>query len=179
MKIAIQKLRGLKKRPVAKIKRLCRLGYLKILRLDDPPEKIAQGAALGAFIGLMPTLGVGILLCIICSFILRLNKMSAIIGSFVMNPLTTPIVWSLSMTIGGLIFWQDTASLVSHGTSAEVLSNPLGTVSIAFITGNTILASIGAAIVYIITKKAVIKHRARKAAKRGMYIVRDDENKAA
>lgn len=155
----------LKKSLSEKCWRWCRLAYLKVLRMDDSPEKIAQSAALGAFIGIMPTLGVGIILCLIGSFIFRLNKASTILGSCIMNPITTPIFWSLSMTVGGLIFWQDTASVLAHGTNVAALSENFGSVSLIFVTGNTVIASIGAAMMYFFVKKMVIRHRARKAEK--------------
>ena len=149
-----------------RIKRLVRLSYLKILRIDDSTEKIARGAALGAFIGLMPTLGVGIILCLIGSFILKVNKAAAIIASFVMNPFTAPLVWSGSVTIGKIIFWRETASEVFYGPGQEEIIKEIGHIPLVFVTGNTIIAGIGSLVVYFIVKNGVIRHRARKAAKK-------------
>ncbi|MEE8574167.1 MAG: DUF2062 domain-containing protein [Thermodesulfobacteriota bacterium] len=149
-----------------RLKRWCRYGYLRLLRIDDSPERIARSAAMGAFIGIMPTLGVGIILCIIGAFVFRLSKVAAVIGSFVMNPITTPIVWSLSMTLGGMIFWQDTAALVAHGGSQNPFSEQIGSAALMFVTGNTILAVVIATAVYLTVKYGIIKHRVRKAAKR-------------
>ena len=36
-----------KKHPFVRLKRKARLTYLRILRIDDPPERIARGAAIG------------------------------------------------------------------------------------------------------------------------------------
>ena len=149
-----------------RMKRLVKLSYLKILRIDDSTEKIARGAALGAFIGLMPTLGIGIILCLIGSFLLKVNKAAAIIASFVMNPFTAPLVWSGSVTIGKYIFWRETASDVFYGTGHEALIKELGHIPLAFVTGNTIIASFFASLMYIIVKKSVLRHRARKAARK-------------
>ena len=149
-----------------RMRRLVKLSYLKILRIDDSTEKIARGAALGAFIGLMPTLGIGFILCLICSFLLRVNKAASIIASFVMNPFTAPLVWSGSISIGKFIFWRERASEVFYGTGQEAITKEIGHIPLAFVTGNTIIAGIGAAIVYIIVKNGVIRHRARKAARK-------------
>jgi uncharacterized protein (TIGR03546 family) len=148
-----------------RIRRLIKLSYLKLLRIDDSTEKIARGAALGAFIGLMPTLGVGLILCLIGSFLLKVNKAAAIIASFVMNPFTAPLVWSGSITIGKFIFWQE-ASEVFYGSEHETLLKEIGHIPLAFVTGNTIIASFFAAIIYIVVKNGVIRHRARKAARK-------------
>jgi uncharacterized protein (TIGR03546 family) len=148
-----------------RVKRLIKLGYLRILRIDDSTEKIARGAALGAFIGLMPTLGIGIILCLIGSFLLKVNKAASIIASFVMNPFTAPLVWSGSVTIGKFIFWRE-ASDVFYGEGHESLIKEIGHIPLEFVTGNTIIASIGATIVYIVVKKGVVRHRARKATRK-------------
>ncbi len=150
-----------------RMRRLVKLSYLKILRIDDSTEKIARGAALGAFIGLMPTLGVGFILCLIGSFLLKVNKAASIIASFVMNPFTAPLVWSGSVSIGKFIFWRERASEVFYGSGQEALTKEIGhNIPLAFVTGNTIIAGIGAAIVYIIVKNGVIRQRARKAARK-------------
>jgi uncharacterized protein (TIGR03546 family) len=149
-----------------RMRRLIKLSYLKILRIDDSTEKIARGAALGAFIGLMPTLGVGFILCIICSFLLKVNKAAAIIASFVMNPFTAPLVWSGSVYIGKFIFWRERASEVFYGAGQENLLKEIGHIPLAFVTGNTIIASFFTAIVYIVVKKGVLQHRKRKTARR-------------
>jgi hypothetical protein len=149
-----------------RIRRLVKLSYLKLLRIDDSTEKIARGAALGAFIGLMPTLGVGFILCIICSFLLKVNKAAAIIASFVMNPFTAPLVWSGSIYIGKFIFWRERASEVFYGSGHESIIKEIGHIPLAFVTGNTIIASFFSAIVYILVKNAVVQHRKRKAARK-------------
>ncbi len=149
-----------------RMRRLLKLSYLKILRIDDSTEKIARGAALGAFIGLMPTLGVGIILCLIGSYLLKVNKAAAIIASFVMNPFTAPLVWSGSVTIGKIIFWRETASEVFYGPANETLLKEIGHIPLVFVTGNTIIASFFSAIVYIIVKKGVMRHRAKKAVRK-------------
>ncbi|TAN63593.1 DUF2062 domain-containing protein, partial [bacterium] len=48
-----------------RLKRRAKLIYLKLLRLDDPPERIALGAAIGVLMGILPTFGIGGVLSII------------------------------------------------------------------------------------------------------------------
>ncbi|MBI5233576.1 MAG: DUF2062 domain-containing protein [Deltaproteobacteria bacterium] len=146
-----------KKHPIEKLKRWYRLTYLKILRIDDPPEMIARGAAIGAFMGVLPTFGVGIILSIFGAFILRANKASAVLGTFIMNPITTPLFWSLSLATGGL--------MLGHGKAAAG-KNIFKEASYTFLAGNLVISAITAAAVYFIVKKLIIRHRIKKAAKR-------------
>lgn len=154
-----------KKKIVEKLKRWCRYAYLKTIRMKDPPEKIALGAAIGSFIGILPTLGLSMTLAFIMAYFFRANKTSALLGTFVMNPVTTPILWSLSITIGGLLFWQDAASILTLGVSTNDPSIGIGQATVAFMTGNAIVALVFSVVIYYFVKNAVIKHRVRKAAR--------------
>jgi hypothetical protein len=158
--------RARKREFIERMKRLAKLGYLKILRLDDPPEKIAMSVSMGVFIGIMPSLGIGIILCIAGAHVFKLNKAAAILGSFIMNPLTTPVFISLSMSVGGLIFWQDSAMLLSHGASVGIIKQLVGNISLMYLTGNTIVSLIFSGAAYLATKRFIIRYRARKAARR-------------
>jgi uncharacterized protein (DUF2062 family) len=70
--------------PFVRFKRKARLTYLRILRIDDPPERIA-GARHRVAMGVLPTFGLGII-SPSRRFILRANKAASVLGSFIMNP---------------------------------------------------------------------------------------------
>ena len=56
-----------KKSLLNKIKRLAKLVYLKLFRINDSPLKIALGFGLGVFIGVMP--GVGPVIALLLAFL--------------------------------------------------------------------------------------------------------------
>ncbi|HLA50883.1 MAG TPA: DUF2062 domain-containing protein, partial [Thermodesulfobacteriota bacterium] len=56
-----------------RIRRWGNLHYYKIMRIDDPPYKIARGVALGVFMGIFPTFGLGIVFAIAAAYILKAN----------------------------------------------------------------------------------------------------------
>src|SRR3989304_3270052 len=100
-----------KKHPFVRLKRKARLTYLKILRIDDPPERIARGAAIGVAMGVLPTFGLGALFSLAAAFILKANKAAAVLGPFAANPLTSPFFWTLSVVVGGFIMREDYSTI--------------------------------------------------------------------
>ncbi|MBI5682522.1 MAG: DUF2062 domain-containing protein [Deltaproteobacteria bacterium] len=149
---------------LTRIKRWIKLHYYKVVRLDDPPEKIARGVAIGVFMGIFPTFGLGIIAAIISAYILKANRAAAVIGSFIMNPITTPVFWTLSSFVGAIIFWQD-RELVMANIRNHSFFNGMGWAYIAFIVGNIIVSSAFSALSYFLTKKWVIGHKSHKAMK--------------
>lgn len=148
------------------MKRVSKLYYLKLLRINDPPEKIALGAGIGAFIGFMPTFGIAMALSFVFAHLFKANKAAAILGTFVMNPISSPIVWSASAALGSLIFWQDMASFMLIGSDLSQVKETIGKDLLAFFTGNFILSAIGGVVVYYMVLKGVIRRREKKAAKK-------------
>ena len=147
-----------------RLKRKNRLFYLRVLRQTDSPETIALGASIGVASGILPTFGLGALLAIGISHLAKANKVAAVLGSFIMNPITTPFFWTLSSAVGGLIFWKDLAAITSAVNEQEVYSSVRWAL-IVFLTGNVIVSIIFAFVSYFVVKRLIIRHRARKLAR--------------
>lgn len=130
----------------------------KLYELNATPNEIAYGFAIGAFLGVFPTFGVGTLLAIGICAIFRLNYIAAVAGSFIiMNPLTTPFFWLLSAGVGGLIFAKDSKLIVSEVKSGKVFAS-IGEITIIYIVGSLIVSVIVGVISYFIVK-GVIERR--------------------
>lgn len=154
-----------KKHPFVRLKRKARLTYLKILRIDDPPERIARGAAIGVAMGVFPTFGLGILLSIAAAFILRANKAASVLGSFIMNPVTSPFFWTASLVAGSLLTGKDYSTLYANMTEHGLLSGA-GEATLVFMAGNIIITAVTTLASYYLVKNAIIRHRINKEKKR-------------
>lgn len=84
-----------------KINRLIKLAYLKLLRIKDTPLKIALGFGLGVFIGVMP--GVGPVIALLLAFIFRINRVSAFLGSILVNTWVSFITFFWAVKIGAAV----------------------------------------------------------------------------
>jgi len=84
----------------------------RVLGLDDSPNRIALGVALGLFVALMPIYGLHIITVLALSFLLRANKLAALTAIFVTNPLTAVPIYYCNYLIGRkilLLFGQPAA----------------------------------------------------------------------
>ena len=79
-----------------------KLNLIRLVRLRAEPDAIARGMALGLFIGMTPTFGVQMFLALIFAFILRQNKIAALIGVWNTNPLTAPFIYGMEYEVGRL-----------------------------------------------------------------------------
>jgi len=77
--------------------------FRKLLQLEDTPERIARGVALGTLIGMTPTVGIQMTLAVLFAAICRANRLAAVALVWLSNPVTiVPIYW-FDYWFGGLI----------------------------------------------------------------------------
>ena len=150
-----------KKPPHVRLKRRIKLGYLRIIRMEDPPERIARGAAIGVFSGIAPTFGAAALFAFAIAFLLKANKAAAVLGSFIMNPVTSTFFWTLSVILGSVILGEDSGSILA-AIREESLLGGITRAWAVFLVGNSIIAGAFTVAAYYFTKNAIVKHRIRK-----------------
>jgi len=84
----------------------------KFFLIDDSPHKVAAGAALGIFLGIIP--GEGVTAALILSTLFRLNKLSATAGALSTNMWGTVSVLPLAAAIGGFLFGTEPNQLIDN-----------------------------------------------------------------
>jgi len=102
-----------------KAKRLLKLSYLKLFRINDTPQRIALGVGIGVFLGNAP--GAGPIAAVCMAFILRINRAAALLGSLATNTWLSIVTFLLSIKVGSSIMgvsWQE-----AHRSWAQFLEN--------------------------------------------------------
>jgi len=84
-----------------KIARFFKAVYLRLFRIDDTPQKIAIGFGLGVFLGVMP--GAGPIAALVLSFLFKVNRASALLGSVITNTWLSIPVFILSVKTGSFV----------------------------------------------------------------------------
>lgn len=159
----------LKYSPFGKLFRRIRIGLLRLYRSTDSPNQIAFGFSFGAFIGIFPTFGFGLLLCAGLGKIFKFNIPASILGSLVGIPWLTPFWFVSSILLGNAI----TDSIPDELTFSIFIDNvkEVGTeyflklgvdYTFAYVVGNVILSVVISAILYLIVRKMVISYRTKK-----------------
>lgn len=136
-------------------KRILKLIYLKIIRISDSPEKIAKSFALGVFIGIFPTFGIGGILALILAKILKLNYIASVLGTFTMNYFTSPIFWSLSYFLGNLI-------LEGKVSFRFLREGEIKYFALTYILGNLISSIVFSFLSYFVIKEVITKYKRKK-----------------
>jgi uncharacterized protein (DUF2062 family) len=150
---------------VVRVKRIFRYIYLRLVRVADDPVHVALGFALGVFIGVFPTFGLGIPVALFLAALFRWNKAAALLGTLLVNPLTTPFFWSLSGAVGALMLRTDTKSVLRSFRGGEGLKS-LSEGALIYLAGNTVVALLSAAIAYLLAVRAVRFYRREKEKRR-------------
>ncbi|OGL41775.1 MAG: hypothetical protein A3C43_02640 [Candidatus Schekmanbacteria bacterium RIFCSPHIGHO2_02_FULL_38_11] len=75
-------------------------GFEHILKLDDPPHKVALGFAIGIFSGFTPFLGFHLILAVVLAWFFRVRIRVAALGTLVHNPWTIPFIYGGNLVVG-------------------------------------------------------------------------------
>jgi len=96
--------------------RQVKLMVVRLIRLRGLPEEIAKGVALGIFIGMTPTFGFQMAIALFFAFLLRENRLAAILGVWVTNPVTAPFIYAIEYEIGRILLGIERAKLPTSFT---------------------------------------------------------------
>ena len=158
--------------------------FRKLLQLDDTPERIARGVALGTLIGMTPTVGIQMTLAVIFAAISRANRLAAVALVWLSNPVTiVPIYW-FDYWFGGLILkpfiniepltWADIEKALSVKSSGFFgvlwgFIRGLGQITAqaypVMFLGGFVSGTLLGVFAYIFTLRAVRRYRERKERK--------------
>lgn len=134
--------------------RQSKLMLVRFVRLRGLPEEIAKGLALGIFIGMTPTFGFQMALAIFFAYLLRENRLAAILGVWITNPVTAPVIYTIEYEIGRVLLALDRVRLPTEFTWQAYAS--LGwNVLYPIWVGGIISGAILGALCYFITLRMV------------------------
>jgi uncharacterized protein len=139
--------------------------------IDDPPHKIAMGLALGIFIGFLPIMGIQMAVVLPFALLFRGNKMSAMAGVWISNPITIVPLYYFIYAVGLLftpyhhLAWADFVAVFSGITATKFL-NLGGQIVVPMFVGGAIVGLVAAIPTYFVTRRMVNSHRARRERKK-------------
>jgi hypothetical protein len=152
------------KRKVSRWKRFgrwLRLQALRMIRENSTPARTGLGFALGTFIGVFPSFLIGTPLAFFLAGRFGWNRAAAMGGTFLMNPLTAPVVYSTSTAVGLQVLGRDLEVAPVSG-----MLNYLRHFGMAFLVGNTIVAVlIASALGLVICMLAAYHQRAKRPSR--------------
>jgi uncharacterized protein len=75
----------------------------RLRRLSDTPHAVALGFAVGVFSALTPFIGTHLVMAMLLAWVIGGSVVAAVLGTFVGNPLTYPVIWYATYEVGSLM----------------------------------------------------------------------------
>ena len=147
-----------------RVRRWGRYIYLRLVRQNDAPDKVAKGVGLGVFIGIFPTFGVGTILAIFIASWAKWNRAAAVLGTFIMNPLFNPFFMSLSVVIGNFFVPEGSRISVEMFRNGKLWHGFLHAIP-TYLLGNFLVSTFFATLAYALTLGAVREYRRKRATR--------------
>lgn len=130
--------------------------FWKIARSRNSTAEIAWGAAIGTFISVFPTFGLGTPIVLVLSRILKFNLAIAIAASIISNPFTSPFFMYLNYKVGALILNNPIAFDIDNW------KENLADTGLSILIGSFLVSGFMALMAYYFSKFMVERFRNRK-----------------
>lgn len=160
----------------------------RLRRLPDPPHRIARGVAVGVFVSFTPFYGFHFILAILLTYILRGNVFASLLATFFGNPLTFPIIATVSVELGSwmlglpgdmplyrivgafsrasLELWANTKAIFTPAeTHWDRLGVLFGDVFLPYLVGGIVPGIIAGTICYMITHRVISAYQKGRIAR--------------
>lgn len=135
---------------------------LKVIKGRGSSKQIAFGFAIGVFVGVFPTFGLGLILTSALAVAIKFNLPASIAGGAVFaNPITTPFCIAASYKIGEILTGTAINFKLSDTESIYYLSH-FKTLGINFLAGNFVLSLFLSVISYFVIKALIEAYRKKR-----------------
>ena len=144
---------------------LLRYHWLKFLRLQEDPRKLAWGMALGVFIGITPTIPFHMVAALSLAALFRVSPVTAFIGIQIGNPLTIPPIYLAAYKVGQFLLYRGKPLVFPDTFLYKAWMRVLWQGGVALQVGGVIIAIPPAIASYFLTLWIVQRYHRRKSGK--------------
>ncbi len=134
--------------------RQAKLMLVRFVRLRGQPEEVAKGIALGIFIGMTPTFGLQMIIAVFLAFLLRENRLAAVLGVWVTNPVTAPVIYAIEYEVGRILLGIPRVSRPLEFSFGEFASMGYEVVAPLWV-GGLVAGVMCASLAYLVTLRLV------------------------
>lgn len=135
--------------------------YQRFLKLRGDPHAIAMGLSLGFFVGMSPLMGLHSVIAVTVAAVFKWSKIAALIGVFVTNPLTAPLIYPLTYTLGAVVLGNP-VSLGAGGLNLGDLFHSSPHVLANLFVGGGLVGLAGGAVSYFLSIRTIRQYRRRR-----------------
>lgn len=146
--------------------------YIKkrMLRLRATPHAIAAGFAAGVFASFTPLMGLHFFLAALLAWAMRGSLIASAFGTFIGNPLTFPLIWSVTYALGSRIIGNGAEQVAAvnlhhYWSWSDFSFAAVWPLVKPMMVGGLILGSIGGVLFYVILRAVVAGYQGRRKAR--------------
>lgn len=138
---------------------------VRMRQLEGNPHYLALGMAVGIFVSITPIIPLQTVVAIALAFLVRGSKPAAVLGTWLSNPLTIPVVYYANYKLGcTLLGYQKTLDSIAFDSFSQLMELGLE-VTWAMIVGGVVIGLILGLVAYFVTFRVfiTIRRRSRRA----------------
>jgi uncharacterized protein (DUF2062 family) len=138
-----------------------RIGQMlvRLRQLEGNPHYLALGMAVGIFVSITPIIPFQTIVAIALAYLVRGSKSAAVLGTWLSNPLTIPVVYFANYKLGcTLLGYQSSLDRIAFNSFSDLMALGLE-VTWAMIVGGVAIGAILGVVFYFITLRAVVTFR--------------------
>ena len=139
---------------------------VRMRQLEGNPHYLAMGMAVGIFVSIMPIIPFQTLVAIALAFLVRGSKSAAVLGTWLSNPLTIPLVYYVNYKLGcTLLGYQAVLDNIAFDSFSQLMELGLE-VTLAMIVGGVVIGAVLGLVAYFVTFRGfvIIRRRSRQEA---------------
>ena len=130
-------------------------------QLEGHPNEIARGMAVGIFISITPIIPFQTVAAIVLAFLVRGSKAAAVLGTWLSNPLTIPLVYYVNYKVGCVLLGHESAmDRIVFDSLSQLMELGLE-VTWAMMVGGVAVGAVLCVISYFVTLRLFVAFRDR------------------
>jgi uncharacterized protein (DUF2062 family) len=154
-------IQGIKRRLTRSAGRRSNRIYQRFLKLRGDPHAIAMGLSLGFFVGMSPLMGLHSVIAVTVAAVFKWSKIAALIGVFVTNPLTVPLIYPLTYTLGAVVLGNPVGLGAGGLNLGDVFHSSPHVLANLFVGGG-LIGLAGGAFSYVMAIRTIRQYRRRR-----------------
>ena len=95
----------------------------RLLSINDKPEKIAFGYAVGIFLATTPFIGLKMPIALMVTYLFKWSKLASVIGVYHINVFTAPLYYGLSYSAGKCTLGFNSHFVFPHHADIKLIIN--------------------------------------------------------
>ena len=146
----------------ARLKRICRYIYLRLVRQEMPAHNVALGFAVGMFVGFLPIIPFQIITAVALAFPVRGSKIAAALGTWISNPINMIPFYLMLYYVGRAIIPWEAPTFNPALLELTVMLKQGWSWFLVMLIGGVALGIPAAILSYFLSRRAIVSYRRRK-----------------